>query len=91
MAIDKQFDVKIEPDKRVFLYMPFMHSESINDQDQSVTLFKTAGLIENVKFAEHHRDIIRQFGRFPHRNAILGRDSTEAEVEYLQSDKAFHG
>ena len=71
--------------------MPFMHSENLADQDRSVTLFEAAKLENNVQFASHHRDIVKKFGRFPHRNAILGRDSTDAEIEYLNSKEAFLG
>jgi len=61
------------------------------DQDKAVALYEAAGLEGNLKFAQHHRDIVRRFGRFPHRNKILGRQSTEAELAYLESDEAFHG
>mgnify|MGYP001824601227 CR=1 FL=1 len=71
--------------------MPFMHSEALVDQDKSVALYEAAGLAENLKFAQHHRDIVRRFGRFPHRNKILGRPSTDEEQAYLRSDEAFHG
>ena len=54
-------------------------------------LFRAAGLRENAAFAEHHKEIVRRFGRFPHRNEILGRESTEKEVEYLNSNEAFRG
>ncbi|HEX5637283.1 MAG TPA: DUF924 family protein, partial [Gammaproteobacteria bacterium] len=72
-------------------YMPFMHSEHISEQDLSVKLYREAHLDANLKFAEHHRNIIRKFGRFPHRNKILGRESTEAELQYLASEAAFKG
>jgi uncharacterized protein (DUF924 family) len=68
-----------------------MHSEKLADQDQSVALFERAGLTDNLRFAEHHRDIVRRFSRFPHRNAILGRDSTPEELAYLASPEAFKG
>jgi uncharacterized protein (DUF924 family) len=90
-AVKHHFDLKIDNEKRAFLYMPFMHSETLEDQEFSVQLYKKNNLQGNVRFAEHHRDIIKKFGRFPHRNNILGRQSTKKEVEYLQSDKAFKG
>jgi uncharacterized protein (DUF924 family) len=90
-AIERQFDAKLPDKGKAFLYMPFMHSEDITDQDRSVALFRTAGLAENLRFALHHHDIIRRFGRFPHRNIILGRDSTPQEIEWLASKDAFHG
>jgi uncharacterized protein (DUF924 family) len=91
LAIEKGFDQEIEKDKVAFLYMPLMHSENMDDQNLSVSLFEKAGLEENAKFARHHRGIIEKFGRFPHRNEILQRDSTQDEVDYLNSDEAFKG
>lgn len=90
-AIEKKLDQQIEKDKLAFLYMPFMHSEDLIDQDMSVKLYRHNKLENNIKFAEHHREIIRRFGRFPHRNIILGRENTEAEIKYLASQKAFRG
>jgi uncharacterized protein (DUF924 family) len=91
VAIEQNFDTELSGEQKAFLYMPFMHSESMQDQDKSVALYEAAGLENNLKFAHHHRDIIRRFGRFPHRNNILGRASTQAEIAYLQSEEAFHG
>jgi uncharacterized protein (DUF924 family) len=71
------------------MYLPDMHSESLADQDRSVELFKLAGLDDNLKWARHHREIVRRFGRFPHRNAILGRTSTPEEMEWLASSEGF--
>ncbi len=90
-AIEKGFDKKISEDKLSFLFMPLMHSEKLADQNLSVTLFAKYNLHNNLKFAQHHREIIKRFGRFPHRNKILGRVSTAAESEYLESDDAFKG
>jgi len=90
-AIARGFDASLDDAQKAFLYMPYMHSETLADQDRSVTLFREAGLTENLKFAEHHRDLVQRFGRFPHRNAILGRESTPQELAYLASDEAFHG
>lgn len=90
-AIELEFDQKIDKDKVSFLYMPLMHSENINDQNISVKLFEKANLIENLRFAKHHQSIIEEFGRFPHRNEILRRKSTQDEINYLNSDKAFKG
>jgi uncharacterized protein (DUF924 family) len=70
--------------QRAFLYMPFMHSESLADQDRAVELFRTLEGKAQLDYAERHRAIIRRFGRFPHRNAILGRASTPAELEFLK-------
>ena len=90
-AIDGHIDRKIDKEKLAFLYMPLMHSEELTHQDMSVKLFSENKLHNSVKFAEHHRELIRRFGRFPHRNRILGRDSTDEEMAYLQSENAFRG
>ena len=70
---------------RSFFYLPLEHSESMADQDRSVTLCQAAGDPNLVKWTMLHRDIIERFGRFPHRNASLGRESTPSEIEFLQS------
>lgn len=90
-AIDKGWDRQIEKSRLAFLYLPFMHSEDLADQDRSVVLFEEAGLQDNLRFARHHRELIRRFGRFPHRNVILGRTSSDEELAYLDSKEAFHG
>ncbi|WP_299880839.1 DUF924 family protein [uncultured Cocleimonas sp.] len=90
-AIEKGFDNDIDDSTVSFLYMPLMHSENLNDQDLSVKSFKRRKLDGNIRFAEHHRGLIVEFGRFPHRNETLGRVNTAEEVEYLQSERAFKG
>jgi len=90
-AIKKGFDEEIETPKVSFLYMPLMHSEELQDQDLCVTCFEKRGLKDNLRFAKHHRDLIIEFGRFPHRNEMLGRKSSVEEVEYLKSKRAFTG
>jgi len=90
-AINKQLDQEISSKRVSFLYMPLMHSENLDDQDLAVKSFAGRGLDNNLRFAKHHRDIIRQFGRFPHRNESLGRNSTAEEIAYLNSDNAFKG
>lgn len=90
-AILRGFDQQL-PDEQVgFLYMPLMHSEHLDDQALSVQVFEQRGLTNNLRFAQHHQAIVQDFGRFPHRNAILGRESTEAELAYLNSEHAFKG
>ena len=89
-AIARGFDQQLEDWRRGFLYMPLMHSESLADQDDSVRLFAESGL-DNTRYALLHRDIIRRFGRFPHRNDVLERKSTAEEIAYLASPDAFHG
>lgn len=90
-AITHKLDQQLPPENRTFLYMPLMHSEYLSDQDESVRLFEAAGLDGNARFARHHRELIRRFGRFPHRNAILSRENTPEETEYLTSNEAFTG
>jgi uncharacterized protein (DUF924 family) len=82
-AIAAGYDRIVSPELQVFFYMPFGHSENVADQERSVTLCQRVGQ-PHVAFAEHHRDIVRRFGRFPHRNAILGRVSTPEERQYLE-------
>ncbi len=90
-AISQGYDLQLPRDQIAFLYMPLMHSENMDDQNLSVVRFEVAGLQDNARFARHHREIVEQFGRFPHRNEILGRDSTEDELRWLAGDKAFKG
>jgi len=87
----RELDRTLAPERRGFAYLPFMHSENLDDQEQSVQLFSQPGLENNLKWALHHRDIVHRFGRFPHRNAILGRVSTAEEVEYLRSLGGYRG
>ncbi|CAM5765755.1 DUF924 family protein [Bosea minatitlanensis] len=89
-AIAKGFDKSYEPPERRFFYLPFMHSEALHDQERCVALCAAADDAEGVKFAEIHRDIIRDFGRFPHRNAVLGRETTPEEQSFLD-DGGFAG
>ncbi len=72
-----------------FAIMPLMHSESLPDQEQCVSLFTQLGITNGIPSAIEHRDIIRRFGRFPHRNAVLGRPNTSAEKDYLTDAKTF--
>jgi uncharacterized protein (DUF924 family) len=86
-AIEGGVDLRIEPLLREFVYMPLMHSENLSDQERCVELFRNAGATENLKYAEHHADIIRRFGRFPHRNPVLMRATTADEQAFLDSDR----
>lgn len=81
-AIGAGHDHAVEPQLSLFFYLPFGHSENLGDQERSVALARRLGQ-PNLSHAERHRDIIRRFGRFPHRNPILGRAMTEAEQQYL--------
>ena len=82
-AIDRGADARLDPALREFLYLPFMHSEHLADQLRCIELSRAAGHAENLKWAEHHADIIRRFGRFPHRNRLLGRATTLEEQTFL--------
>lgn len=90
-VIANQWEDQLDDAEKAFLFMPFMHSENLQDQDYAIALFEKAKLTDNLKFARHHRDIVARFGRFPHRNAILGRKNTPDEEAYLNSDQAFTG
>ena len=84
-AIELKLDIAMAPPHRHFLYMPFMHAEDIALQDRSVALFTLLGDADLLKFAKAHRDIIARFGRFPARNEALGRVTSEAERDYLET------
>jgi uncharacterized protein (DUF924 family) len=83
-AIARSFDQGFDVHGRSFLYMPFEHSEDAADQELAVSLLGALGDEEYTRFAIAHRDIIARFGRFPHRNAVLGRASTPEEAEFLR-------
>jgi uncharacterized protein (DUF924 family) len=82
-AIDRGSDLRVADDLREFFYLPFMHSEHLADQLRCIDLLRQAGRTDNLKYAEDHAAIIRRFGRFPHRNRILGRATTSEEQAFL--------
>lgn len=85
-GIKRRFDKRFGAKERAFFYMPFMHSESLAAQEESVALFKSQlPGTDNLPYAVQHRTIIRRFGRFPHRNKVLGRQSTPEEIAYLKA------
>jgi uncharacterized protein (DUF924 family) len=84
-AIAHGFDESAPNAERVFFYLPFEHSENLADQERSLALSRRAGGGKADQFAEIHADIIRRFGRFPHRNAVLGRATTPAEQAFLDA------
>ena len=88
-AIDNGFDENLNTEELLFLFMPLMHSENLEHQNMQVKLFEKYDF--NDEYSKHHRNIVKKFGRFPHRNDILGRKSTPDEVEYLRSENAFKG
>lgn len=83
-AIAKGVDMKLPPEQRAFLYMPFQHTEDRDGQARSVALFTALGNPVNLDFAQRHKAVIDRFGRFPHRNEALGRKSTDAEIAFLK-------
>jgi uncharacterized protein (DUF924 family) len=82
-ALAQGYDRDLTPEQKQFLYMPFMHSENLPNQLRALALFESQGMTRNRRYAEQHLALIRRFGRFPHRNAILGRPDTEAEQRHL--------
>jgi uncharacterized protein (DUF924 family) len=85
-ALARGFDSQVPTEERMFFYLPFEHSESMIDQDRCCALFRELGNADLLRWAELHADIIRRFGRFPHRNAVLGRATTPDEQAYLDND-----
>ena len=83
-AFSAGYDQLLPKDLRKFLILPFAHSEDLADQERSVALARRTGP-DDLAHAEHHRDIVRRFGRFPHRNRILGRETTTEEKQYLDN------
>ncbi len=83
-AVSRQEDQNIAENRRSFMYLPYMHSESMVIHQQAVKLYTTLGNASNLEFELKHRDIIERFGRYPHRNSILMRKSSEEELAFLQ-------
>jgi uncharacterized protein (DUF924 family) len=83
-AIARGFDAQVAPARRMFFYLPFEHAEDLADQHRAVALFEALGDPRLTRYAEAHRDLIARFGRFPHRNAVLGRESTPEEIESMR-------
>ena len=88
-AIALGFDELLTQQQRLFLYMPFQHSEDRAVQARSIELFTRLGLADNLDYARRHKEIIDRFGRFPHRNEVLGRQSTTEEVQFVATHRAF--
>lgn len=83
-ALGQGADIKLKDQEKIFLYMPFMHSESMEIHQVAMELFAQEGLEKNLDFEKRHFEIIRRFGRYPHRNQVLGRISTPEEQEFLK-------
>ncbi len=90
-AIERGLHLQVEPAMRRFFHLPFSHAEDAAAQDRAVALAEATGDEDVARWARHHRDIIARFGRFPHRNAILGRANTPDEAEWLAGEGAFKG
>jgi len=88
-AIGNGFDLTMPLFRRSFFYLPFEHSECLADQDRGVELFTALGDENMLEYMVNHRDIVARFGRFPHRNEVLGRVSTVDEVEFLETFDSF--
>lgn len=88
MAVERDWDADLTPEQRAFLYMPLMHSEHLPDVERCEALMAASGLDDNAAFAARHAETIRRFGRYPARNAALGRETTEAEAELLRENPA---
>lgn len=83
-AISAGAEGALSPEERTFLYLPFMHSESLQIHAVALELYRKNGIQRNLDYAIRHRQIIERFGRYPHRNAVLGRQSTDEEIEFLK-------
>lgn len=83
-ALSLKVETGLNVEEKLFLFLPFMHSESLAIHDIALELFKEPGLEDNLEYEKKHRAIIERFGRYPHRNAILGRKSTQEELEFLK-------
>ena len=88
-AIAAEFDQSLNVPQRTFLYMPFQHAEDPQVQVRSIELFESLGDAEVLSFARRHKEVIDRFGRYPHRNAALGRVSTPEEVEFMKTHPGF--
>ena len=89
LSLARFYPAAFTVDLRLFLYMPFGHSEVLSDQLLACALFDTIGGEDNLKSAAEHRDVVARFGRFPHRNEVLGRVSTAEELDYLTDAKRY--
>lgn len=88
-TIELGLDSGLNENERIFLYVPFEHSEDREDQARAIDLYENLGHAESLEFAKKHKQIIDRFGRFPHRNEVLGRESTREEIEFLKSEAWF--
>ncbi|MDB5522841.1 MAG: hypothetical protein JWM58_604 [Rhizobium sp.] len=89
VAIANAFDQQRSTTERAFFYLPLMHSEDLIDQTECVRLYRRLNDENGLDYAIQHHDIIARFGRFPHRNKVIGRENSEAELEFLKTHKGF--
>ncbi len=89
-TVEKGFDMELPQNVRMWIYLPYEHSEVMADQERCIELMERSKLDDVIEWAHQHADIIRRFGRFPHRNAVLGRQSTQEEITFLE-DGGFAG
>lgn len=87
-TVSRGLDKDFKNDEKSFLYMPYMHSEALAVHDEAVKLFSQPGLEHNLEYEILHKKIIERFGRYPHRNEVLGRESTPDEISYLEKDSS---
>ncbi len=88
-AVHAKADQELVASEKSFLYMPYMHSESVEIHEVALKLFNQPGLEYSLKYEQMHMDVIKRFGRYPHRNAVLGRNSTPEELKFLESNSGF--
>lgn len=88
-ALARGYDQQVEAKPRPFFYLPLMHAEDLDEQQDCVKLYEALGDGRSLHFAREHRDIIARFGRFPHRNAVLGRANSEEEAAFLETHSGF--
>lgn len=86
-AVAARHDLAVPPERRMFFYLPYMHSESLLIHEESLRLHKALGIEEGINYELAHQDVLRRFGRYPRRNEALGRASTPEEAEYCASDE----
>lgn len=86
-AVAGGHDLAFEPERRMFLYLPYMHSESLLIHQESLRLHQAMGIQEGIDYELAHQDVLKRFGRYPRRNAALGRTSTSVEAAYCASDE----
>jgi uncharacterized protein (DUF924 family) len=89
LAVTRGYPAAFNATMRIFFYMPFQHSEHVADQEMGCALFAAFDDAELMKHATEHRDVVARFGRFPHRNEVLGRACTDEELEYLKEAKRY--